>query len=159
VNIKTMASEQLQYPPCVATTSDVEDDVCDVQDVEAGEIKDCSICLDEMDKPNETGTLVCGHTLHKKCANQYFRGLYISNLDITCPLCRKVLQDTTSVEYILRRLSILGTIPNSLRPHMTPPHRGTLPQYTDTCFAKSILSIPMVVLVVFIIMTLVWTRR
>ncbi len=143
-------AEQLQSPPSVATCSDT----CDVEN---GGIKDCAICLDAMDKPNEVCELRCHHTFHLKCCNNYFRGLYISNLDITCPLCRHVLQEQTSPQYILRRLSILQTIPD-IHMHMTPPTRIVIPRNFDSCFARTLLCVPLLVLAVFIVVIWIWTH-
>lgn len=143
--------EQIQYPPTVATCSDI----CDV---ESGCSKDCSICLEPMNKPHELCKLTCNHMFHFKCCNEYFRWLYISNLDITCPLCRRVLQETTSAHYMLRRLSILQTIPN-IHMQVTPPTRIVVPRTIDNCFARTVICIPFVIIMAFIITALTWTHN
>jgi hypothetical protein len=125
-------------------------------DLEAGRENDCVICLDAKDKPEEVCILSCGHTYHVRCANENFRKLYISNLDITCPLCRLVLQEKTTMEYVMTRLAIMRTLPQV---HAGPPIRIMIPNNDiDTCFIRTLLCVPLMIIIAFVIVAFVWTR-
>ena len=52
------------------------------------ENKSCAICFDELSStpPSQSQssyTLICGHTYHRSCIQQWF------NTSLTCPLCRR----------------------------------------------------------------------
>lgn len=120
-------------------------------DVELDASNECVICLEPKDKPEDVCRLICGHTYHIKCLTDSFTQLYISNLDITCPLCRFVIQDKTSTEYILKRLSIMQTLP--------PPRREVVTNsYNDDCFNKAVVySIPIMFILTIILGALIWS--
>ena len=51
----------------------------------------CSICLENIDKVNESNKL-CGHIFHTECINSWL------NTHNTCPLCRtKIVNDSTNI--------------------------------------------------------------
>jgi hypothetical protein len=134
----------IQFPPPVA------------KDLEDGGENDCVICLEPKDKPNEVCILSCGHTYHVKCANENFRKLYMSNLDITCPLCRLVLQEKTSMKYIMTRLAIIQTIPQV---HFGRPMRIMIQHNDqDICFIRTLFCIPFIFITIFVIVAFMLTR-
>jgi hypothetical protein len=50
---------------------------------------ECSICLNEMNEPNETTKLIyCNHTFHSECINNWINTCKKELKIITCPLCR-----------------------------------------------------------------------
>lgn len=135
----------MKYPEPVAKAG---------SDIEAG--GDCVICLDAKDKPEEVCILSCGHTYHVKCANQNFRKLYISNLDITCPLCRLVLQERTTSEYLMARLAIMQTLPQV---YVGSPTRIMIPNNNiEICFARTLFCIPLMLIIASIVVAYILTR-
>lgn len=125
-------------------------------DVETGCMRDCAICLEVKDNPDEVCQLSCTHTFHKQCINQSFRAQYIADLDITCPLCRLVLQDKSSTDYILKRISVMQTLPSS---HIGPPIRLMLPNHTgNMCFERTLICAPLVFIVLFFVGAYIWTH-
>lgn len=106
-------------------------------------LNDCVICLEKKDEPDTIVKLCCGHTYHTKCADEYFKKLYISNLDITCPLCRTTLEDKTSNSYIVKRLTIIQTLPITQRIHAI--HRE------GRCFARTLICIPFLLVLIFVL--------
>ncbi|KAG9260050.1 E3 ubiquitin-protein ligase TRIM39-like isoform X1 [Astyanax mexicanus] len=67
----------------------------------------CPICLDKMADPVTT---TCGHTFCKPCLDRH-----LSLSDLTCPLCKKYLLATPSVNIILKAL--LEEYENAQKPH------------------------------------------
>jgi hypothetical protein len=147
------SGSSMQFPSPVAKASAD----CDLEGGGAGE--NCVICFDAKDKPEEVCILSCGHTYHVRCANENFRKLYISNLDITCPLCRLVLQEKTTVEYVMTRLEIMRTLPK-VQITSGPPTRIMLPNNdVDTCFIRTLLCFPLVLITIFMIIAFTLTSR
>mgnify|MGYP002130040094 CR=1 FL=1 len=132
---------QLQVPSALAVND---------SDMEQGTVNDCVICLDAKNDIGLLCALSCGHTYHTKCADDYFKSLYISNHDITCPLCRIVLQRKRSTEYILSRMTILQQLP--LLQQIPARNRN------NRCCERILICTPILFIVVFIICVFVWTN-
>ena len=53
---------------------------------------ECSICLDNYEPPmNISQKLECHHCFHKQCIAEHIKYKRYENLDIKCPLCRKLV--------------------------------------------------------------------
>ena len=50
--------------------------------------EECAICLSPMLYPRLTRTLICGHTFHRKCINEYINIEH----NTSCPICRQSIE-------------------------------------------------------------------
>ena len=70
---------------------------------------DCVICLEpfEQDENQLEVTLSCGHKFHSDCIQPVIVNLLQQNADITCPVCRTNVMNTTHQAYIEARRPML----------------------------------------------------
>jgi len=59
---------------------------CDISNQES-----CPICLDPMVHKSQIMKIICGHTMHLECANQWFSTCIMSTKPAKCPLCNLVV--------------------------------------------------------------------
>jgi hypothetical protein len=143
--ISTMDSN-LKFPEPVAVS------------IDESQVSDCVICMEAMDKPVEVCNLECGHSFHIICCNKFFDKLCISNLDITCPLCRAVLQEKTTTEYIINRIDLVRTqMPTRSPARILHENRN---RYRDRnmCLERVMICIPLLVLLSFILSIIILLR-
>lgn len=138
----------LKFPEAIIVVTDAS------QDIEQNTINDCVICMDAMDKPDEVCKFQCGHIFHTECCNQFFDKLCIANLDITCPLCRVVLQENTTAEYIINRIALVQALPQP--PARSPARIIHDNRNRDLCFDRIIIGVPLLILLTMVLAIVIW---
>lgn len=65
-----------------ANNDEYKGNVFNMEDLEPGEYKDCSICFEEFTKDSQIIITPCNHVYHLNCINQWYHRSH------TCPVCR-----------------------------------------------------------------------
>ncbi len=65
-----------------ANIDNYKGNVFNMEDLEPGEYKDCSICFEEFNKDSQITITPCNHVYHLNCINQWYHRSH------TCPVCR-----------------------------------------------------------------------
>jgi len=60
---------------------------------QTSEESNCGICHELIEKPYFTITL-CAHTFHKVCLDRWVAEKVSTGLDVSCPICRRIISST-----------------------------------------------------------------